>query len=53
MPIFVLFCQDPLNPRKPDEAYADEFEVANALGFQTAIFNFETLVTENDAVRAI
>lgn len=37
----LLYPDDPLNKRKPDDLFAQEFELARANGFQASIFSFE------------
>jgi hypothetical protein len=51
--MIVLFCADPLQSRQPDEAYHPEVEAASALGIEYAIVNYETLVNDRDAVKAV
>ena len=40
----ILFCNDPLNPREPDEVYASEHAAARAAGFPCGLVSFEGLV---------
>ena len=49
----ILFCGDPLNPRQPDEAYAEEVAAAERLGILWSPINFEPLVYEGDATQAV
>lgn len=39
-----LFCCDPLNKRKPDIDYAEEYEEAKANGFKVVLFSYEDLI---------
>lgn len=41
----LLYPSDPLDPRQPDAAYADEHAAATAEGLNTALFSFEDLLT--------
>jgi len=50
--MLVLFCSDPLRPRRPDDAYAAEAAAAAAAGFEHALVSYEALVNERDAERA-
>jgi len=49
----LLFCSDPLNPRVPDDNYAEEVAAAMRLGIEYSLINFEALVDEQDAERAV
>jgi hypothetical protein len=49
----VIFCADPLAPRMPDPAFADEVEAARRAGFATALLSYERLVRERDAAGAV
>lgn len=40
-----LFCDDPLNPREPDEVYSAEYAAARAAGFSCGLVSFEGLVS--------
>jgi hypothetical protein len=51
--MLVLFCTDPLRPRRPDDAYAAEATAAEAAGFRHALVSFEELVHDGDAERAV
>lgn len=51
--MMILFPADPLAPRSPDSAYEDEVRAAESLGIAHGIVNFEALVDENDAHRAV
>jgi len=37
----LLYPDDPLNQRKPDDLFAEEFDLARARGFEASIFSFE------------
>lgn len=39
-----LFCSDPLNKRKPDIDYAEEYEAAKSNGFKVLLFSYEDLI---------
>jgi hypothetical protein len=39
-----LFCSDPLNKKKPDIDYIDEYEQAKSLGFNVLLFCYEDLI---------
>ncbi|MFT8352305.1 ATP-grasp domain-containing protein [Clostridium saccharoperbutylacetonicum] len=41
---YFLFCSDPLNKRKPDIDYAEEYEEAKANGFNVLLFSYEDLI---------
>ena len=49
----VLFDSDPMNPRVSDVAYAHEAAAAERLGIPCSLVNFEALVDEGDAERAV
>jgi hypothetical protein len=42
---YVLFCENPFEPNKVDEDYAEEFLNARQNGFGTLLFNFEDLTS--------
>lgn len=48
----VLFCADPLDPRRPDSLYADEADAAQSVGFARGVIDYEALVG-GDAERAV
>lgn len=48
----IIFCADPLQPRSVDADYLDEWQAAQAAGFETALLNYEALVYEHDATKA-
>ena len=48
-----LFCANPLQPRRVDDAYQTEYEAARATGADVSLLNFEALVYENDPVAAV
>ncbi len=48
----VLFCAGPLQPRRVDAAYQDEYEAALSAGADVSLINFESLVYENDPAGA-
>ncbi|MDO3409440.1 ATP-grasp domain-containing protein [Saccharibacillus sp. CPCC 101409] len=49
----ILFPASPLDERKPDESYAEEYESAQAAGFTVGLVNLEELLLNRDPVRAI
>jgi hypothetical protein len=49
----IIYCCDPLDTKQVDPPYEQEAEAAKALGFETALFSFETLVYENNINRAL
>jgi hypothetical protein len=53
MPPLVLFCTDPLDPRRADQAFSNEAGVVERQGIQSALIDFETLVYEGDAQAAV
>lgn len=44
----LIFCSDPLNPRQPDSAYAQEV-AAERLGLDYSLINFEGLAEDAEA----
>lgn len=44
----ILFCSDPLEPRRPDEAFAVEAEASEKLGFSHQLIDFEALTLDHD-----
>ena len=42
----ILFDSDPMNPRIPDAAYANEVAAAERLGITNSLVSFEALVDE-------
>lgn len=51
--MLIIYCQDVLHPRQPDEAYALEAQAAAALGLPWVLFDFEALVNSNNPAQAI
>jgi hypothetical protein len=49
----VIFCADPWNTSRPDEAFAHEFQAASAAGMTTSLMSYEALVDGGDAARAV
>ena len=49
----MLFCADPLNPGHPDPAYDGEMLAAQQAGIDCDLINFEALVDDGDAQRAV
>lgn len=48
-----IFCSDYWNPLAPDAAYEAEVNVAQKLGLSYSLMNFEALVEQQDAARAV
>lgn len=51
--MLVIFPSDTFDTRKPDEAYAEEVEVAQQEGHQVAFMHWESLVNDDDAAKAV
>jgi hypothetical protein len=49
----VLFCGDPTSPRRPDPLYEAEYAAAQEVGIPCDLVDFESLVYERDADRAV
>ncbi len=49
----IVFCLDPLEPRRPDGIYAAEVAAADSLGIPWSLVDFEALVRERDAERSV
>ena len=49
----LIFCADPLQPRRVDEAYSAEFDAARRASIRVSLIRFEALVYENDAGAAV
>ena len=49
----IIFCADPLQPNRPDRAFAAEVEAAENAGLSWQIVNFERLTRDQNASRAI
>jgi hypothetical protein len=52
IPIQIVFCADPFNPRQPDPAYEAEAQAAQALGLDYHLISYESLVDERDPAHA-
>ncbi|HCF26294.1 MAG TPA: hypothetical protein DEV81_03505 [Cyanobacteria bacterium UBA11049] len=48
-----VFCANPLNKRSPDIDYQAEVCAVEKLGFEYVLINYEALVDENDAYKAV
>src|SRR5688500_14102480 len=46
--MLLLFCDNPLNRREPDDVYAPEFEAAWRCGFDCRLISFEALTRGED-----
>jgi hypothetical protein len=51
--MLILYCCDPLNPRKPDPDYAAEAAAAHHHGLPHALISYEALVRENRPDHAV
>jgi hypothetical protein len=49
----LIFCGDPLDPQVPDAAYIGEVAAANGLGIDYSLVNFEALVYDHNAPKAV
>jgi hypothetical protein len=49
----IIYCSDPLNPRRVDSAYEREQDAARSQGFATSLISYEALVDAHDAARAV
>ena len=49
----VVFCSDDFERRKPDQAYDAEVAALERVGGQYFLVNFEALVNDGDAVKAV
>lgn len=49
----LIFPRDPFSAREPDPSYAGEAQAADQLGIPYKLINFEALVDEQDALRAV
>ena len=49
----LVFCSDPLEPRRPDSSFADEAAAAERLGIGRSLVNFEALAENFGAERAV
>ncbi|MBV9470387.1 MAG: ATP-grasp domain-containing protein [Abitibacteriaceae bacterium] len=49
----LIFCSDPLTPRKPDADYAREVAAVESLGLSYAVIDYEALVNAQDAAQAV
>lgn len=48
----ILFCDNPLDSKRVDPDYQDEFTAAKENGFSTHLFSFEKLTQDEDAIAA-
>jgi hypothetical protein len=46
-------CSDPLDGRGVDSAYTEEAAAAKAAGFERLLIDYEALVNDGDAARAV
>ena len=47
--MLILFCSDPFEPRRPDDAWVGELDAARAAGAQTALVHWESVVQDDVA----
>lgn len=53
VPPLILFCSDPLEPRRPDQAFGAEAQAVEKLGLAHDLVDFEALTLEHSADRAV
>ncbi|HEV2235226.1 MAG TPA: ATP-grasp domain-containing protein, partial [Ktedonobacterales bacterium] len=51
--MLLIYCRDPLVRGQPDAAFASEVGAAERLGLPYALINFEALIYDGDASRAV
>ena len=51
--MLILFCADPLTPRRPDSAFETEVAAGRELGIQRSVVDFEALLAGGDPCRAV
>ena len=51
--MYLIFCSDPLNPRKPDPDFLEEVQAATDLGLACFFVNFELLINGESAEQAV
>jgi hypothetical protein len=49
----LIFCSDPLDPRRPDPMYAQEVAAASGLGIAYSLMSFEALLYEQNEQKAV
>src|SRR5689334_14427541 len=49
----VIYCADPLDPKQPDPVYASEIAAAVSQGINYDLINFEALVNDRNASKAV
>lgn len=47
--MLILFCSDPFEPRRPDDAWVGELDAARAAGADTALVHWESVVQDDVA----
>ena len=47
--MLILFCSDPFEPRRPDDAWVGELDAARAAGAETALVHWESVVQDDVA----
>ena len=53
MVMIVVFCRDPLEPSRPDQAFGAEASVAEQMSLPYVLVDFDALVREDDPARAV
>jgi hypothetical protein len=48
-----IFCSEPFQPRRPDPAFADEVEAAEAVGLRVSLISHEALVEDGNVTAAL
>jgi len=51
--VLLIYCVDPLQPRQPDSAYAEEVIAAETVGLAHGLISYEALVDDSDAEAAV
>lgn len=49
----IIFCQDPMSQSNPDSMYIDEVAAATRAGLSFELIDYEALVEQNNAARAV
>jgi ATP-grasp domain, R2K clade family 3 len=51
--VLIIFCEDPLRPGQPDQAFEAEAEAVRTLGIDHGLVGYEALVNEGRPARAV
>lgn len=51
--VLLIYCADPLHPRQPDSAYAEEVAAAEAVSLAYGLISYEALVDDSDTEAAV